>query len=137
MSSIRIGDDAALLALVPVASVMRTAKGERLLLAVNVEAPDAEDLNAIFRTANSVKGGASTFGVTDMTEVTHVLETLLDRIRKGEMALTGEHLVYERCLLPIDGFVQGVRDFIARGSATMDASARCDAPNASLTYASA
>lgn len=33
MSSIRIGDDAALLALVPVASVMRTAKGERLLLA--------------------------------------------------------------------------------------------------------
>ena len=29
--------------------------------------------------------------------------------------LTAEHLVYERCLLPIDGFVQGVRDFIARG----------------------
>ena len=28
--------------------------------------------------------------------------------------LTGEHLMYERCLLPIDGFVQGVRDFIAR-----------------------
>ena len=29
--------------------------------------------------------------------------------------LTGEHLVYERCLLPIDSFAQGVRDFIARG----------------------
>ena len=29
--------------------------------------------------------------------------------------LTGEHLVYERCQLPIDGFAQGVRDFIARG----------------------
>ena len=29
--------------------------------------------------------------------------------------LTGEHLVYERCLLPIAGFAQGVRDFIARG----------------------
>ncbi|MTV41793.1 chemotaxis protein CheA [Duganella radicis] len=68
------------------------AEMERLLLAVNVESPDAEDLNAIFRTAHSVKGGASTFGVTDMTEVTHVLETLLDRIRKGEMALTSEHV---------------------------------------------
>jgi len=68
------------------------AEMERLLLAVNVDAPDAEDLNAIFRTAHSVKGGASTFGVTDMTEVTHVLETLLDRIRKGEMRLTGEHV---------------------------------------------
>jgi two-component system chemotaxis sensor kinase CheA len=68
------------------------AEMERLLLAVDLESPDAEDLNAIFRTAHSVKGGASTFGVTDMTEVTHVLETLLDRIRKGEMALTAEHV---------------------------------------------
>ncbi|KQQ39988.1 chemotaxis protein [Duganella sp. Leaf126] len=68
------------------------AEMERLLLAVDVDAPDAEDLNAIFRTAHSVKGGASTFGVTDMAEVTHILETLLDRIRKGEMALTSEHV---------------------------------------------
>jgi len=68
------------------------AEMERLLLAVDVEAPNEEDLNAIFRTAHSVKGGASTFGVTDMTEVTHVLETLLDRIRKGEMALTSTHV---------------------------------------------
>jgi len=68
------------------------AEMERLLLAVDVESPGEEDLNAIFRTAHSVKGGASTFGVTDMSEVTHVLETLLDRIRKGEMALTSTHV---------------------------------------------
>ena len=68
------------------------AEMERLLLGVNVESPDPEDLNAVFRTAHSVKGGASTFGVSDMSEVTHVLETLLDRIRKGEMALTSEHV---------------------------------------------
>jgi two-component system chemotaxis sensor kinase CheA len=68
------------------------AEMERLLLAVDVGAPDSEDLNAIFRTAHSVKGGASTFGLTDMSEVTHVLESLLDRIRKGEMALTSQHV---------------------------------------------
>ncbi|WP_312550553.1 chemotaxis protein CheA [Massilia sp.] len=68
------------------------AEMERLLLAVDLAAPDAEDLNAIFRTAHSVKGGASTFGITDMSEVTHVLESLLDRIRKGEMALTSQHV---------------------------------------------
>jgi len=68
------------------------AEMERLLLAVDVDAPNEEDLNAIFRTAHSVKGGASTFGVSDMSEVTHVLETLLDRIRKGEMALTSTHV---------------------------------------------
>ncbi len=68
------------------------AEKERLLLAVDTAAPDAEDLNAIFRTAHSIKGGASTFGLNDMTEVTHVLESLLDRIRKGEMALTTQHV---------------------------------------------
>jgi two-component system chemotaxis sensor kinase CheA len=68
------------------------AEKERLLLAVDVDAPDAEDLNAIFRTAHSIKGGASTFGLNDMSEVTHILESLLDRIRKGEMALTAEHV---------------------------------------------
>ena len=68
------------------------AEMERLLLGVNVASPDAEDLNAIFRTAHSVKGGASTFGLTDMCDVTHVLESLLDRIRKGKMALTSNHV---------------------------------------------
>ncbi|MEC5218197.1 two-component system chemotaxis sensor kinase CheA [Actimicrobium sp. GrIS 1.19] len=65
---------------------------EKLLLAVNVADPDPEDLNAIFRAAHSIKGGASTFGITDLSQVTHVLETLLDHIRKGEMALTAEHV---------------------------------------------
>ncbi len=68
------------------------AEKERLLLAVDIAAPDAEDLNAIFRTAHSIKGGASTFGLNDMSDVTHILESLLDRIRKGEMALTAEHV---------------------------------------------
>ncbi|MCC6071858.1 chemotaxis protein CheA [Massilia sp. GCM10020059] len=68
------------------------AEMERLLLAVDIDAPDAEDLNAVFRTAHSVKGGASTFGLNDITEVTHILESLLDRIRKGEMPLTAEHV---------------------------------------------
>lgn len=65
------------------------AEKENLLLQLDLEAPDQEQLNAIFRAAHSIKGGASTFGFGDMTGVTHVLESLLDRVRKGEMALTG------------------------------------------------
>lgn len=68
------------------------AEMEKLLLAVDVAAPDEEDLNAIFRAAHSIKGGAATFGLTDLTDVTHVLESLLDRIRTGEMVLTSEHV---------------------------------------------
>ena len=64
------------------------AEMERLLLALDVAEPDAEDLDAIFRAAHSIKGGSGTFGFNDMCEVTHVLETLLDRLRKHELALS-------------------------------------------------
>jgi len=66
------------------------ASMESLLLELDVEAPDSEQLNAVFRAAHSIKGSAGTFGFTDMAEVTHVLENLLDRIRKGEMVLRND-----------------------------------------------
>ncbi len=66
------------------------ASMEAQLLVLDLEAPDADQLNAIFRAAHSIKGGSSTFGFTDMAEVTHILETLLDRIRKNEITLTHE-----------------------------------------------
>ncbi|MES2830687.1 MAG: chemotaxis protein CheA [Pseudomonadota bacterium] len=68
------------------------AEMEKLLLAIDLSAPNDEDMNAIFRAAHSIKGGAGTFGITDLTDITHVLETLLDLIRKGELALTAEHV---------------------------------------------
>ena len=63
---------------------------ESLLLGLDVNAPSIDDLNAIFRAAHSIKGGAGTFGFNDMTSVTHVLETLLDKLRKEELALRSE-----------------------------------------------
>jgi two-component system, chemotaxis family, sensor kinase CheA len=68
------------------------AEAERLLLGIDIDQPDTEDLNAIFRAAHSIKGGAATFGFMDMAEITHVLENLLDKIRKNEMKLTAEHV---------------------------------------------
>jgi two-component system, chemotaxis family, sensor kinase CheA len=68
------------------------AEAERLLLGLDIDDPDNEDLNAIFRAAHSIKGGAATFGFMDMAEITHVLENLLDKIRKNEMKLTAEHV---------------------------------------------
>ncbi|MEO7623292.1 MAG: chemotaxis protein CheW [Gallionella sp.] len=64
------------------------ASMESLLLALDLDAPDADQLNAIFRAAHSIKGGSGTFGFTDMASVTHILETLLDRVRKHEITLT-------------------------------------------------
>lgn len=60
---------------------------ESLLLALDIARPDPGQLNAIFRAAHSIKGSAGTFGFKDLAEVTHVLEHLLDRIRRGELLL--------------------------------------------------
>jgi len=64
------------------------AEMERLLIGLDLAAPDSEELNAIFRAAHSIKGGSGTFGFNDMAEVTHVLESLLDRARRSEIVLT-------------------------------------------------
>jgi two-component system chemotaxis sensor kinase CheA len=63
---------------------------ESLLLSLDTGAPSVDDLNAIFRAAHSIKGGSGTFGFADMAEVTHDLESLLDRLRKQEIDLTAE-----------------------------------------------
>ncbi len=60
---------------------------EQHLLDLVPEAPDAEQLNAIFRAAHSIKGGAGTFGFTILQETTHLMENLLDEARRGEMQL--------------------------------------------------
>ncbi|MBJ9231802.1 chemotaxis protein CheA [Citrobacter koseri] len=60
---------------------------EQHLLDLAPEAPDSEQLNAIFRAAHSIKGGAGTFGFTVLQETTHLMENLLDEARRGEMQL--------------------------------------------------
>ncbi|WP_108446274.1 chemotaxis protein CheA [Halomonas denitrificans] len=60
---------------------------ERHLLEIDLEAPDAEQLNAIFRAAHSIKGGAGTFGFDVLQKTTHLFENLLDHTRRGELTL--------------------------------------------------
>lgn len=66
------------------------ANMEHLLLALDIQDASAEDLNAIFRAAHSIKGGSGTFGFSDIAELTHALETLLDKLRKQILSPTDE-----------------------------------------------
>ena len=61
---------------------------EQMLLELDITAADDEELNAIFRCAHSVKGGAATFGFTDVAELTHQMEALLDKLRRHELSPT-------------------------------------------------
>jgi two-component system chemotaxis sensor kinase CheA len=71
-------------------SAEHLAAMEALLLDLDIDNPDMEQLNAIFRAAHSIKGSAGTFGFTDLSETTHILENLLDRIRKQELGLRAD-----------------------------------------------
>jgi two-component system chemotaxis sensor kinase CheA len=51
---------------------------------------DPEAINTIFRAAHSIKGGAGTFGLTEISEFTHSVETLLDEMRNKTRAVTPE-----------------------------------------------
>jgi two-component system chemotaxis sensor kinase CheA len=64
------------------------ANMETLLLAIDEASADDESLNAIFRCAHSIKGGAATFGFQDVADLTHVMETLLDKLRRHELGIT-------------------------------------------------
>lgn len=61
---------------------------EQHLLELDPFEPDSEQLNAIFRSAHSIKGGAATFGFTQLQNTTHTLENLLDKARHDELSLT-------------------------------------------------
>ncbi|RII25439.1 MAG: chemotaxis protein CheA [Geobacter sp.] len=64
------------------------AEMEQILLSLSDGKPDEEQLNAVFRAAHSIKGGAGIFGFQDMTVVTHIMESLLDRVRNHEIPFT-------------------------------------------------
>jgi two-component system chemotaxis sensor kinase CheA len=59
---------------------------EQQLLGMDLTQADDEEMNAVFRCAHSIKGGAATFGFADVAELTHQMETLLDKLRRHELA---------------------------------------------------
>ncbi|MCP4992636.1 MAG: chemotaxis protein CheA [Gammaproteobacteria bacterium] len=60
------------------------------LLNMDAGKQDAEEINAIFRAAHSIKGGSATFGFDDISTFTHVMETLLDEMRDGRRPITSQ-----------------------------------------------
>lgn len=61
---------------------------EQELMDLNLDDPDAEQLNSIFRAAHSIKGGSGIFGFDALTGLTHIMENLLDKARQGQVQLT-------------------------------------------------
>ena len=63
---------------------------EQLMLALEDNPGDREMLDALFRCAHTVKGSAGVFGLEAVVGFTHHVETVLDLVRDGQVALTPE-----------------------------------------------
>jgi len=61
---------------------------EEILLRMDPSAPVPDDMNAIFRAAHSIKGTSVMLGFSEIGALTHVMESLLDRLRNGERPIT-------------------------------------------------
>lgn len=82
------------------------------------QSTDIEEINAIFRAAHSIKGGAGTFGFPEISAFTHVMETLLDEMRDGRR--TVEREAVDRLLASVD-VLRGMVDAAQSGEPTDDA----------------
>ncbi|HPE81366.1 MAG: chemotaxis protein CheA [Chromatiaceae bacterium] len=60
------------------------------LLNMDPGTADVEEINAIFRAAHSIKGGSGTFGFMNVSDFTHVMETLLDEMRDGRRQVAAD-----------------------------------------------
>lgn len=58
---------------------------EESLLRLERQPDDADAINATFRAIHTIKGSAGLFGLDDIVRFTHVVESLLDRARDGQV----------------------------------------------------
>jgi two-component system chemotaxis sensor kinase CheA len=100
-----LADDPELLADFIQEAAEHLASIEALTLVIERTPDDRESLNALFRSFHSIKGLAGFLELHAIRELSHQVETLLDRARNGEIRIGGP---------AIDAILAGA-DFIQRG----------------------
>jgi two-component system chemotaxis sensor kinase CheA len=95
------------------------ANMERALLEIETEEPTPERINAVFRAAHTIKGSAGLFGLDLIVNFTHVMESVLDRVRNDEITLDA----------PLLSTLLGCGDYIAQLVDAMEAGHDSEDPN--------
>ena len=62
---------------------------ERGLVELERSGGEPELMNEIFRSVHSIKGASGSFGLNDIAEFTHGFESVLDRLRQGQLSPSG------------------------------------------------
>ncbi|NOZ76314.1 MAG: chemotaxis protein CheA [Euryarchaeota archaeon] len=85
----------------------------KALLELERDPGDMDRVNEIFRSAHTLKGMAATMGYRDISELSHKLENVLDRIRNREMEVSGE--LVDTLLFCVD-HLESMIDGVAKGT---------------------
>ncbi len=87
------------------------AQMEEILLRAEDGQYGDDDLNALFRCAHTIKGSGGLFGLDEVVRFTHVVENVLDRLRKGELRLGSELIsLLLACQDHISGLIAAIAD---------------------------
>ena len=90
---------------------------EAALLRVADEADPRESINAIFRAAHTIKGSSGLFGLDAVVTFTHVVESVLDRVRDGTVTLDEPLVVL---MLASGDYIGRLVDSVERGEPQAD-----------------
>ncbi|MBK1680490.1 chemotaxis protein CheA [Rhodocyclus tenuis] len=85
---------------------------EEILLRAEDEACSEDDLNALFRCAHTIKGSGGLFGLDEVVRFTHVVENVLDQLRKGHLSFDSELI---SLLLECQDHISGLISVFANG----------------------
>jgi two-component system, chemotaxis family, sensor kinase CheA len=86
---------------------------EEALLTLEQNPEDEEKINAIFRAAHTIKGSAGLFGLDFIISFTHVAESVLDKVRNGQIPVTEEVVAL---FLEVGDFISKLIDHVAEGT---------------------
>jgi len=85
---------------------------EEALLKVEQAPEDPEIINAIFRAAHTIKGSAGMFGIDHIVTFTHAAESVLDKVRSGDIAINS---VLVASLIEAHDYLKVLVEHVAEG----------------------
>ena len=85
---------------------------ENMLLSLEQEADPLDSINAIFRAAHTIKGSSGMFGLDHIVLFTHAVESVLDKLRAGQLAISSELI---SILLPCRDHISAMIDDLVAG----------------------
>jgi two-component system chemotaxis sensor kinase CheA len=90
---------------------------EAALLAIEDEGVTPDHINALFRAAHTIKGSAGLFGLDLIVNFTHVMESVMVRVRNGEINLDND---MSSLMLGCNDYVSSLIDALAAGEEDKD-----------------